>query len=100
MLSLINTFQANSLYNSVLQTEMANVVSYFQNTTNQALLSTNCTAFMTNLKTAKLADKVAAQARDQIASDIRRQFKQAALNATGLKPPSELDSSESKEHRF
>ncbi|CAF5006661.1 unnamed protein product, partial [Rotaria sp. Silwood1] len=49
---------------------------------------------------AKLADKVAAQARGQIASDIRRQFKQAALNATGLKPPNEFDSSESKEHRF
>ncbi|CAF0805190.1 unnamed protein product [Rotaria sordida] len=61
-----------SLYNSILQIQMANIVSYLQDTTNQALLLTNCTTFVTNLKAAKSADKTAERTRQQIASDIHR----------------------------
>ncbi|CAF2648189.1 unnamed protein product [Rotaria sp. Silwood2] len=101
MLSLISNLQANSSYNSVLQLEMVNVVSYLQNTTNQALLSTNCTTFVTNLKAAKSADEAAERTREQIASDIQRQFKQVAHNATGSNNHNELeDSDEDKHYHF
>ncbi|CAF0860764.1 unnamed protein product [Rotaria sordida] len=100
MLSLINNLQENSLYNSILQIQMANVVSYLQDTTNQALLLTNCTTCVTNLKAAKSVDKTAERTRQQIASDIHRQFQQVARNATRSNAPYEFDSDEDIEHLF
>ncbi len=99
-LALINKLQANSSYNSVLQLQSANFVSYLQNTTNQALLSNNCTAFMTNLKAAKSADNAAEYTRQQIASNIQQQFQQVAHNATGSNGPNELDSGEQMDYHF
>ncbi|CAF0865800.1 unnamed protein product [Rotaria sordida] len=100
ILSLINNLQADSLYNSVLQIQMANVVSYLQDTTNQALLLTNCTTFVTNLKAAKSVDKTAERTRQQIASDIHRPFQQVVRNATRSNAPYEFDSDEDIEHLF
>lgn len=83
VLSLITNLQLNSTYNPVLQLQSPNFVSYLQNTTNQALLSTNCTAFVTNLKMAKLADELAERIRENIAFNIQYQLKQVARSATG-----------------
>jgi len=94
-LILINNLQANSTYNSTLKLQYANFVSYLQNTTNQALLTTNCTVFFANLKAAQLADNAAENTRQQIAAKIEQQFEQVTRNVTGR---DELY--ESEEHRF
>jgi hypothetical protein len=90
-LALINNLQANSTYNSTLKLQSANFVSYLQNTTNQALLSTNCTIFFTNLKAARLADKAAERTRQQITSEIERKFEQVTRNVTGSNELYELE---------
>jgi ribosomal protein L22 len=99
VLSLINNLQVNSSYNSILQLQSANFVSYLQNTTNQALLSTNCTTFVTDLKAAKSADQEAERTRQKIASKIEKEFQQVARNATDNRP-NELDSDEHEGRRY
>ncbi len=91
ILALITKLEANSSTNSVLQLQSANFVSYLQNTTNQALLSTNCTTFVTNLKAAQSADNAAECTRQRIASNIEQKFQQVARNATHSNGPNELD---------
>ena len=86
-LSLLNTLQRNSLYNSVLQVEMGNFVSYLRNATNQALLRRNCSAFINGLKAAKSADRAAKRTRRRIAFDIQRQLRMITRNATGSYRP-------------
>lgn len=99
-LALINKLQANSSYNSVLQLQSANFVSYLENKTNQALLSTNCTAFVISLKAAKTADEIAEHKQQQIASYIEHQFEQVARNTTGSNNPDGIENGEGKKHRF
>lgn len=90
-LALITNLQANSSYNSVLQLQNANFISYLKNTTNQALLTTNCIAFVANLKTAIAADEQAERARKQICKNIEQQFDQITRNVTGSNCRNELD---------
>ncbi|CAF2860513.1 unnamed protein product [Rotaria sp. Silwood2] len=102
-IALINNFQLNSTYNSVLQIESSNFVAYLTNPTNQALLYSNCTAFVIGVKAAKSADQQAAQTRQQIAQDIYQKFRQVPHNVTGSNGPNDLDSngsddSDSHEH--
>ena len=86
-LSLLNNLQRNSLYNSVLQVEMGNFVSYLRNATNQALLRRNCSAFINGLKAAKSADTATMRTRRRIAFHIRSQLLKVAYNATGSYRP-------------
>jgi hypothetical protein len=99
VLSLINNLQANSSYNAILQLQFDNFVSYLQNTTNQALVSTNCTTFVNDLKAAKSADQEAESTRQKIASKIEKEFQQVACNATDNRP-NELDCDEHERHRY
>lgn len=90
-LILLTTLQANSTLNSILQIQNANFVSYIKNITNQALITSNCTAFIANVKSAQFADVRAERQREQLADNIQRQFQQAAHNATGSSCRNELD---------
>jgi len=101
-LTLTSNLQANSTTNAVLQLEFAHFVSFLQNTTNQALISTNCTTFVTNLHAAQLADKAAENAREKIDHYIEEQFDQVIRNATGSNGPNQLDfeGDNDQGHRF
>lgn len=102
--ALIKTFEQNSTYNTVLQLEASNFVSYITNTTNQALLHSNCTAFVIGVKAAKIADAKAEKNREKIAKDIRKQIDQIPHTVTGSHGFNDmdidLDSSERDEHHF
>ncbi len=102
--ALINTFEQNSTYNTVLQLEASNFVSYITNATNQALVHSNCTAFVIGVKTAKAADAKAEHNRQKIAEDIRKRIDQIPHIVTGSYRPNDmdmdLDSSERHEHHF
>ncbi|CAF3786632.1 unnamed protein product [Rotaria sp. Silwood1] len=97
-ITLINNFQLNSTYNSVLQIESPNFVAYLKDPTNQALLYTNCSSFINGVKVAKLADETAARTRQHIAQDIHQQFEQIPHNVTGSNGPNDLDSDEHDRH--
>ncbi|CAF1329469.1 unnamed protein product [Rotaria sordida] len=89
--ALINNFQLNSAYNSVLQIELPKFIVYIKDPSNQALLYTNCTAFINGVKAAKLADQSNARTRKQIALDICRQIRQVSRNVTGSNGLNDLD---------
>jgi hypothetical protein len=92
ILSVINTLEGNSSYNSILKTRSVNFITYLKDTANQALLRTDCEAFIQGLKAAKNADKQAERTEKHLASTIRKQFKQIARDVTKGKGFVELDS--------
>ncbi|CAF0742048.1 unnamed protein product [Adineta ricciae] len=93
-LNLLNTFQQNTTYYTVLQTQSPNFVAYVRNSANQALLYSNCTAFVSGVKSAKTADKTAECNRQKIARDISQRLQQIPHTVTGSKGPNDLDSDE------
>ncbi|CAF3182542.1 unnamed protein product [Rotaria socialis] len=95
---LINRFQKNSTYNAVLEIESPIFVSYVKDPSNQALLYSNCMAFVDGVKTAKLADKAAALARKKIAREIHLRFRHVSTDLTANEGPNELDSNEKLGH--
>jgi hypothetical protein len=97
ILALINNLQANASCNAVLQLQDPNFVSYLNNATNQALISSNCTAFVIGLKNATWADKTAQRTQLQLAFNIQQQIRQVASNVIGRNRPNDLDSS-SEQH--
>jgi len=90
-LSLITTLQANTTTNAILQQQYPNFVSYVKDSTNQALLLSNCTGFVSNLKVAQRADRNAVFATQLLARKIQQQFNQVARNATGSQGPTDVD---------
>ncbi len=100
ILTLINNFQTNATYNSVLQIQSTNFVSYITNSTNQGLLYSNCTGYVIGLQKAKLADKVAERTRQRIAQDIYRRIRQVPRDVTGSNGPNDMDSSELHGYHF
>lgn len=90
-LSLITNLQANATTNAVLQQQYPNFVAYLKNTSNQALLTSNCTSFVSNLKVAQRADKIAVLTTELQARQIQRQFQQVARTAIGNQGPTDVD---------
>lgn len=64
MQQLFTTLQANGSFTQVLA-DRAQEVAYIRNADNTALLSTNCTAYFSNLKTAIDADRAIVETREQ-----------------------------------
>ncbi len=75
-----------------------NFVAYLQNIVNQALLSSNCTAFVAGVKSAEAADNAAQHAREKISEDISRRIEQVLHNVTGSNGPNVLDNNEKGGH--
>jgi hypothetical protein len=97
-LTLITYFQLNATYSPVFQLESPNFILYMKNSTNQALLYSNCTAFVIGVKNAKSADEAAECTRERISQYIDQRFQQVVYNVTGSKGPNDLDSSEHCHH--
>jgi len=91
-LSIINTLQANSSYNSILKSQFANFITYLQDTNNQGLLNSDCEGFIKGLKAAKKADKEAERAQRYLIKTIQKQIKQVGRDITNEKGFDELDS--------
>ena len=85
ILSVIETFEANSTYNSILKSESANFIDYLKDSTNQGLLTTNCEGFLQGLQSAKKADKDLEHTKKKLIKQIEKEFKQAAHDATSGK---------------
>ena len=100
ILPIINSLLANSTYKPILESGWTNYIAFLQNTTNQALLSSNCTVYVANLKAAVVADDNAERIRDDIASIIDKKFEQVARNATGNSGYKELYDNGRKGPRF
>jgi hypothetical protein len=100
ILTLINTFQSNSTYNSTLQLQSANFLTYVKSSTNQALLFTNCSNFVTGLVAAKSADVTAARKRQQVAQDICRRIRQVPHDVVGSNKTNDMDLGGSHECPF
>ena len=98
-MALINSFQSNATYKTILQEQTPNFVAYIQNPTNQGLLYSNCSLFIAGVKLAKVADQGVQRARQQTSQDIDRRFRQVPHNVTGSNGPNELDSNEIYGHR-
>lgn len=90
VVTIINSLQANATTNAFLQRERANFVAYVKNTVNQVLASTNCTGFLTGLKSAMEADVRINQAQQVMARNIEQQFRGAATSALGYNGPNDL----------
>lgn len=69
---LISTLQSNGSFTRFLE-DRAQTIAYIQNADNTALLSSNCTAYVTGLQNAKSADRAA--------GDVQRQYYRSATNA-------------------
>ncbi|UJR14467.1 hypothetical protein I4U23_001464 [Adineta vaga] len=93
-INLLNAFQQNTTYNAVLQSESINFVTFIRSPVNQALLYSNCTAFVTGVKSAKAADRTAERNRESVARDIYNRLRQVPRTATGSNGPNDLDSGE------
>lgn len=100
ILSLIQTLQANTTTNATLQQRYSSFVSYLQNSTNQAVLTSNCTTFVSNLKVAQAADKNRECVAQELEDRIQQQFQQVARNATGSRKPVDVDDSQGDNFSF
>jgi hypothetical protein len=79
---LITTLQTNGSFGQVL-TSVAQEVAYIQNSTDAALLSTNCTAYFAGLNSAIQADQQAAQIQLQYQLIAAQQFSQIVYTLVG-----------------
>jgi len=80
--ALITTLQSNGSYSQVL-TNHAQEIAYIQNSTDAALLSTNCTAYFAGLNSAIQADQQAAQIQLQYQLIAAQQFSQIVYTLVG-----------------
>jgi hypothetical protein len=85
IISVIDTLQANSSYNSIFKIQSANFIEYLKNTVNQELLRSDCDAFVKGLKAAKKADKEAEHEQKRLTATIRKQLQQVANSVTNSK---------------
>ena len=90
-LALVNNLQANPSWNSTLQLTSANFVACLKNSTNQAMITTNCPLFVATLRAAKILDVAAKNTRQQLACSLEQQFQQVIRNVTGGYGRNELD---------
>jgi len=61
---LITNLQSNGSFTDVL-TERATEIAYLQDTSNDGLLTSNCTAYFTGLDSARQTDRTAVEAKQQ-----------------------------------
>ena len=99
-LALIRSFQLNATYNTVLQDRSSSFVAYIQNPANQGLLRSNCSAFVTGVRSAKSADQKTQRARQQIRADIYRRFRQVPRDVVMNNGRNDMDSNEQHGHCF
>ena len=74
--NLINSLQGNASYTSVLQFTTANFIAYIRSPSNRGLLSSNCTAFVAGVRTAKLADIAGRRMMEKIDREIHERIRQ------------------------
>ena len=74
--NLINSLQGNASYTSVLQLTTANFIAYIRSPSNRGLLSSNCTAFVAGVRTAKLADIAGRRMMKNIDREIHERIRQ------------------------
>lgn len=91
ILAVIQSFEVNSSYTSIIQTQSINFIKYLKDKTNQELLKSNCESFIQGLKLAKKADKEYEYTQKKLARNIQKQFKQIARDVNHGKGFFELD---------
>jgi hypothetical protein len=92
--NLINSLQGNASYTAVLQFTAANFVAYIRSPSNQGLLSSNCTAFVAGVKTAKLADIAGRRLMEKIDREVHNRIRQVPRTVVGSYARNDMDVSD------
>lgn len=79
---MITNLQANGTFTEVLS-DLQQQIAYLQSTSNDGLLSSNCTGYFSGLESAKKADRDVQETKRQQFKDVMAAFYQVVKSALG-----------------